>query len=165
MSIFRVMPDSLGYPSTPNRPSPPTQVSIAGTASSARISSLCSEMFDGRRFVRQNRESLSVSIAKKESTVSKCSCLASPLEPRSLGGKLLSMILKEEPHFFQFALQAHLHELTSERDRAATCTKSNSVFPGVSLHRYTMHHMFLHLQLLEFSDSVNSYLGRHAFGI
>ncbi|KAL5702853.1 hypothetical protein ACHQM5_028017 [Ranunculus cassubicifolius] len=121
-------PRSQMVPSTPGRSSPPSELSNVGFLSSPR--SIPRSQVHGTQesciYARRRNQSLVVGVAKTESRVSKSSGVGTPHEPSSPEGKLLSMILQKESHFFEFAVSEQLDELVSARDGAVEVRNQDS---------------------------------------
>ncbi|KAL5702854.1 hypothetical protein ACHQM5_028018 [Ranunculus cassubicifolius] len=112
-----------GSSSTPRRSSSPPSLTNLGFSNSPSLSTSISQVYatpeSGRDIIsRRNSQPLVVAVAKTESTTSK-SIVGTPHAPSTPEGKLLSMILQKERHFFEFAVAEQLDQLASARDGAS----------------------------------------------
>ncbi|KAL5702851.1 hypothetical protein ACHQM5_028015 [Ranunculus cassubicifolius] len=121
---------SVGLHSTPRRANPPAELSNIGFLSTLRSipRPQVHKTPESERniYARRRSQSLVVAVANTESRVSKSNGVGTPHEPSSPEGKLLSMILQKENHFFEFAVSEQLDELVSARDQAAELKNQTS---------------------------------------
>ncbi|KAL5702850.1 hypothetical protein ACHQM5_028014 [Ranunculus cassubicifolius] len=120
-------PQSQIAPSIPRRSSQMYNAGYLTTPRSILRSQVYSTPESGRNiYARRKRQSLIVGVANTESRTSISNGVGTPHEPSSQEGKLLSMILQKENHFFEFAVSEQLDELVSARDQAAELKNQTS---------------------------------------